>query len=51
MYFDGCDSFLAAVIGTYRSPGNAGRVRTLGTALIALDQQLARVRRRIAGGA
>jgi nucleoside-diphosphate-sugar epimerase len=38
------------VTGTYRSPRNAERVRALGAKPIALDQPLARVRGRIAGG-
>jgi len=38
------------VIGTYRSPRNAERVRAPGAAPIALGEQPARVWRRIAGG-
>ncbi len=38
------------VIGAYRSPSNAGRVRALGAGPIALGQQPAGVWRRIAGG-
>ena len=39
------------VTGTCRSPENAERVSTLGAAPITLDEQPARVWRRIAGGA
>jgi hypothetical protein len=38
------------VTGTYRSPRNAEGVGALGAEPIALDQQLARVWRRVAGG-